>query len=325
MSHQFVTRPEGTNTLSLLSNALGTGVGAGITQNLNNMLQQKKNAKTIQGLSPFFQQLGFDEEAISGLADSGVEPAMAANLAMSLSSLKQKQAKEQQAQQQRDRDYQRKLEHDEAERELKLRIHNEKLASKTSELGARETKEQKEKEEEHANLRQQFDRVRELIPYGGSRLIPGTKSFGAFSTNVDKSAREAYEKRQELDSLGFFVADRVFTHFNKGVISKDKLKKIETLAPNSSLSERANEGRLKSLERLANLPSTLNEIQFDEAIHKEKLKVAKTDEQGAKVEKQKLGPPPPGHQWIKSPSSGNVIPIPDAEVADALASGGERP
>ncbi len=324
MSHQFVTRPEGTSSLRLLSNALGTGVGAGITQNLNNMLQQKKNAKTIQGLSPFFQQLGLDDQAISELAGSGVEPSMAANLALNLSTLKQKQAKEQQAQQQRDLDYQRKLEHDEAERDLKLRIHQEKLGAKAAELGEKEAKSEKEKIEEQKSLKQQFDRVRYLIPYGGSRLIPGTKSFGAFSTNIDKRAREAYQNRQELDSLGFFIADRVFTHFNKGVISKDKLKKIETLAPNSKYSDRANYGRVNSLERLANLPDSLNEKQFDAAIAKEKTKIAKTDEQGAKIEKKQLGPPPKGHQWIKTPS-GKTVPIPDAEVADALASGGERP
>jgi hypothetical protein len=131
-----------------------------------------------------------------------------------------------------------------------------------------------------------LDWLDENIEYTGSTSIPFTKSFmpfGKITTN-----RKSVEKREEIDATGFWAADQVFTHFNKGTVSKEKLKTIkEDLAPRSGLSEREYKARVSALRRLSSLPRNLPKAQFDKEVDKEKRSMDKI----SKYEEKNKRPP----------------------------------
>lgn len=130
-------------------------------------------------------------------------------------------------------------------------------------------------------LKTALDKLDDNIEFTGTTALPGTKSFLGGSLN-----RDAREKREEFDTLGFWSTDQVFTHFNKGTISKDKLKTLkDDLAPNSKLSERQNKARINSLRVIANLPKDVSEKEFDQTVAKQKKVL---DKIGAGSEKPSL-------------------------------------
>lgn len=128
--------------------------------------------------------------------------------------------------------------------------------------------EQMEKQQELQGLKDTLNQLEEDIPYTGTAIF-GKKSFFG---NIPGT--EAYQKREEFDSSGFLAADKVFTHFNKGTISKEKLKKIsEDLAPRSDLSEKKNIARIASLRRIMGLPKDISEKKLDQFIAHEKKRM----------------------------------------------------
>ncbi len=129
------------------------------------------------------------------------------------------------------------------------------------------------KQEESAGLKNALDFLDENIEYSGTKYIPGFKSFTAGGLK-----RDVVEKRAEIDSTGFLAADQIFTHFNKGTISKDKLKVIQNdLAPKSNLSERENKARINALRRMANLPKDISPEKFNKILDKEVKSAKKGD------------------------------------------------
>lgn len=185
----------------------------------------------------------------------------------------------------------------------RAQVEQGKIASKKEEK-------QLAQEEDRKGLEEGLDFITKNIGYTGNQYIPFTQSWTGGGVN-----REAVQMREEIDATGFLAADKVFTHFNKGVISKDKLRVIqEDLAPNSKLSERKNLARVAALRRMANLPPDISQEKFNKELAKEK-KAAKNGD---------LGPIPKGKSWIISPKTGNPIQVEDDKVEAAIAAGGRR-
>jgi len=181
---------------------------------------------------------------------------------------------------------------------------------------AEEKKSQEAQEKQKAELAGVNDTLQWLkdnVGYTGTTGIfaLGSKSFGggkqlAPGVNSPAFNREAVEKRQQYKSAGFLLADKIFTKFNKGTISKDKLKIVQQLAPDPEVSERENLGRIAALEKMMALPPDIGKKEFDKQLQE---KVREVKESPVKV---------------VSPS-GKIVEIPESEVSAALKAGGKLP
>lgn len=144
---------------------------------------------------------------------------------------------------------------------------------------AKTAQQKKAAEEEEQGTRNALDWLEDNVHYTGAQ-IPFTKAFTAGKLN-----REAIEKREQYDATGFWVADKIYTHFNKGQITDKKLKMIqEKLAPRTRLAERENKARIAAMRRISNLPRNAPKEIVDKKIDNE-LKVL------GKIEKTQLNVP----------------------------------
>lgn len=138
---------------------------------------------------------------------------------------------------------------------------------KNQELQAKDKKNNKDFE----GLSNTLDWLEDNYKYAGSTKIPFTKS-----NTLGGLKRTVIGKRAEIDAAGFWATDQIFTHFNKGTVSKEKLKVIrEDLAPKSDISERKYKARVSALRRIANLPRNISKRKFDNVIEEEVEKVKK--------------------------------------------------
>lgn len=134
-----------------------------------------------------------------------------------------------------------------------------KTQQKQGETSAKAAEAQKERQEFEPTL----NRLDDLVHRTGAKLPFSDAFFGGIPGTA------ANQEREEFDSLGFLAADKVFTHFNKGTISKDKLKKIvEDLAPKSDLTQSKNRARIKALRTISGLPSNVSQEKFDAVVDK---------------------------------------------------------
>lgn len=140
---------------------------------------------------------------------------------------------------------------------------------------------QQASEKEMKGLASALDWLDENIGYTGTKVIPGFKSFTAGGAN-----REAVGKREEFDKTGFWAADKAFTHFNKGVVNKEKFKELkEELSPRSDLSERKNKARIAALRRITGLNSDISPSEFNSKVDKEIKAVKKIEKSASGKEK----------------------------------------
>lgn len=141
---------------------------------------------------------------------------------------------------------------------------------------------QQKQQQETEGLKNALDFLDQNIEYTGATFIPGTKSFGAANRPFTMN-REGLQKREEFDTTGFWAADQVFTHFNKGTVSKEKLKVIQKdLAPRADLSERKNKARIDALRRMANLPADISPEKFNKILEKEVKSANKGEKESSK-------------------------------------------
>jgi hypothetical protein len=142
-----------------------------------------------------------------------------------------------------------------AQSQLKQRVESQKLLGK-------QQQEEKKKQEEQEGLKTALDWLDENAETHSGRFfkgvganIPGTKRHG---------------QREEYSTTGFWAADQVFTHFNKGTVSKEKLKVIQNdLAPRAGISSRENKARIAAMRRMTNLPSNIPKEIFEKELNKE--------------------------------------------------------
>lgn len=141
-------------------------------------------------------------------------------------------------------------------------LKNEKLKSDVEEKG-RKIK----------GIAEGFDRLDELSdkyskgalspPGGILKHIPGTKW---------------QEGAEELDQLGLWTADAVYTHFNKGAMAQTKWADVkDKFAPNSNLNKKQNMARIKAMKRIMNLPPSSSAKKIDKAIDLEMKHLGKTE------------------------------------------------
>lgn len=104
-----------------------------------------------------------------------------------------------------------------------------------------------------------FKRLRELVPYGGK--------FGVKSVMGKIPFTEAAGKREELDTLGVWAADSVYTKFNKGTLSEVKWDDVKSrFAPHSGLSDVENEARINAMETIIGLPADISADKMESVI-----------------------------------------------------------
>lgn len=149
----------------------------------------------------------------------------------------------------------------------------------------------KEEEKENQGLKQTLDWLEDQTKYVGQSWIPGQKSFvGIPGTPISRIGREAIEKREGIDSAGFWVTDKIYTHFNKGQMSEAKLDFIrQDIAPRSGLSEREYKSRVNALRRISNLPRDIPVGKLDKILEQEAKKVKGNSGSESNFQKVKSG------------------------------------
>lgn len=116
-------------------------------------------------------------------------------------------------------------------------------------------------------------RLHELLPQAGY-----TKSHMTYYAGGALNRQQAQD-REEFDKQGFLLADKAFTKFNKGTITKEKLQYIkDEMAPNSKYTDRTNLGRMKALETVLNLPDGSGLKQYEKALKSGKIPSKQFDE-----------------------------------------------
>lgn len=166
-----------------------------------------------------------------------------------------------------------------------------------------------EEEKELSGLRSSLDFLDKNVQYAGTSKVPGFKSFTAGGLN-----RNAVEKRKEIDQTGFLTADAIFTKFNKGVISKDKLKVIQDMAPSAEDSERVYKAKVNSLRRMANLSPSSTKEDFDKQLAREEKAVSKASNKKSEKIESLVSVYDPQGQLVGTINSNEVGQLPEGYI-----------
>ncbi len=122
-------------------------------------------------------------------------------------------------------------------------------------------------------------------------LIPAAKELETYINSVGAQPGNL-EMAENLDRLGFWYTDKIYTHFNKGAISTVKFSEIKNkLSPNASASPRENRARLNALNTIAGLKPNVSSKDFDRAVDKEVKKVDKIAQKNVSPKKGNASSP----------------------------------
>lgn len=150
--------------------------------------------------------------------------------------------------------------------QLRIQENEQKLQQK-------EASTQRQAETEKETARQEF------IPM--AKTIDGLIDRAAYGTGSIKDMAD-------LDASGFWYTDKVYTHFNKGVVSNVRFENMKNeLAPNSKQRPSVNRARLGALNRMAGLPSDISSEKFNKILDKEIKNVEKIEAKEDKVAEKK--------------------------------------
>ena len=167
--------------------------------------------------------------------------------------------------------------------------------------------EQQKEEQETAGLHDTLDFLDKNYESVGQSNIPGLKSWTAGGAR-----RGTVQTREEIDRSGFLAADAIFTKYNKGSVSKEKLKLVQEMAPKSTDSERVYKAKVNALRRMAKFPKDISQEEFDKQLTREAKAIGKAAPKEAKTETTTVIAP-----------DGTAREIPNEAVKDALANGGK--
>ena len=167
--------------------------------------------------------------------------------------------------------------------------------------------EQQKEEQETAGLHETLDFLDKNYESVGQSNIPGLKSWTAGGAR-----RGTVQTREEIDRSGFLAADAIFTKYNKGSVSKEKLKLVQEMAPKSTDSERVYKAKVNALRRMAKFPKDISQEEFDKQLTREAKAIGKAAPKEAKTETTTVIAP-----------DGTAREIPNEAVKDALANGGK--
>lgn len=136
--------------------------------------------------------------------------------------------------------------------------------------------EDQKKREEEEGLRNTLDWLDENVEYTGLGGVPGLFAGNTQNLFSQLPSSESYQKREEFTQAGFWAADKIYTHFNKGVISEEKLKLlVEKLSPKGDIFQAKNKARIAALRRISKLSSNISPEEFNKQLNKEIKSVEK--------------------------------------------------
>lgn len=180
---------------------------------------------------------------------------------------------------------------------------------------------QEEKQEALAGVKDSLDWLEDNIQYSGKHGVnpkwggieaQGKEgALGIINPETGKQFTnlELNSKREEIDRTGIWVADAIYTHFNKGVLNKEKWNDVkEQFATKSDLPASMNRARMAAAKRIMKLPSdapppVVNKVIKSELKSLDKIKKSKgnSSEKGGKTR-------------MKSPN-GQIVEM-DSELAE---------
>lgn len=237
----------------LIMQGIGQGVSQGLQKSISEFNVRRQNRNALAGLKPLLKQanITFSPEDEEQLLESGLNPELVVKSALDIFKQKETSA-----------------------------VQSEKALAQRQ----KQMMDLQEKQQEIQGFQNAFETLEDMIPYTGVTTIPGFKSFTAGGLR-----RETVEKRENFDKLGFWLTDKVFTHFNKGVVSQPKFQEIKkSLAPRADLSERQNRARINALRTISNMPSNISEKEFNKVADRQISEVNKIPENAPGEKKMSL-------------------------------------
>lgn len=137
-------------------------------------------------------------------------------------------------------------------------------------------REASEAQAEQQGLRDTLDWLDENAKYTGLTGMEGLIAGNPQNFLGSLPGTEAYGKRKEIDASGFWAADQIYTHFNKGQISEQKLKVIQNdLAPRAGLTQKEFKARVSAMRRISALPRNAPRTVVEKEIEKERKALKK--------------------------------------------------
>jgi hypothetical protein len=130
--------------------------------------------------------------------------------------------------------------------------------------------------------------------YGGIEAQGESGGLGLINPKTGKqmSDQEIKAVREEIDKSGIWAADNVYTHFNKGVLNKDKWNDVkESFAPRSDLPASVNRARIAAMKRIMGLPENAPSEIVDKMINKELGSLEKIEKSKGVEGTEKKRPP----------------------------------
>jgi hypothetical protein len=190
--------------------------------------------------------------------------------------------------------------------------------------------EQEEKTQATKGITQSLDWLEKNIQYSGKFGVApkwgGIEAQGETGglalhdpeTGKQLSNLEIKAKREEINTTGIWMADAIYTHFNKGVLNKEKWEDVKgRFATNADLPAEVNRARMAAARRIMGLPSNAPSKVVNEVINKETKALDKIEKsKGGSSKKEESA----GKVIMKAPN-GQEVPMDAANVQEALKRG----
>lgn len=148
-----------------------------------------------------------------------------------------------------------------------------------------------EKQEQAAGIEQSLDWLEKNVSlsgrfgvhpkWGGIEAQGTSGGLGLKDPETGKQLTdiEIKGKREEIDTTGIWLADRVYTHFNKGVLNEAKWEDVKNrFAPRSDLPAEVNRARIAALRHIMGLPKNAPTAAVDKVINREQKALDKIGE-----------------------------------------------
>lgn len=136
--------------------------------------------------------------------------------------------------------------------------------------------EQQKAEIQEQKIEREKEGARKELAPASARLSEIIDTLGSQPGNVALS--------DELNTLGFWFTDKVYTHFNTGVINKEKFKALKNeLSPNSNDRPETARAKLKSLNTIIGLDPNTSPKNFNKVFENEVKKVNDIEKKSEKL------------------------------------------
>ena len=126
------------------------------------------------------------------------------------------------------------------------------------------------------------------INWGGIEAQGDSTGLGLKDSEGNQMSNpEIQSVREGIDSSGIWAADKVYTHFNKGVLNKEKWEDVKMkFAPSAKLPSYINKARTAALRRIMGLKPNSSPAAVNAVIEKEKKALTKIEKSKGSSEKE---------------------------------------